>query len=163
MKPLQITRISGMSASSPVHWRSAISRHRSPQGWQDSPRCEVSLDKWLLPEVGETTRQPLRWCTVIRSGQLEFILIPMEDSPDGLTDKFYWRKAKGEWHCFQKLAVRGFISLCRHREINFVHGQQIARPEVRLRCGFCDELEMVRRGWCASGPASPRRAGSFSR
>jgi hypothetical protein len=64
----------------------------------------VSLDRWLLLEVGETTRQPVRWCTVIRSGQLQFILVPTEDKPEGLTDKLYWRKAKGEWHCFHTLA-----------------------------------------------------------
>jgi hypothetical protein len=87
----------------------------------------------------------------------------MEDTPEGLTEKLYWRRARGEWHCFEKLAVRGFISLCHRREITFVQGQQIARPEAALRCSVCDGLEMARRGWDGSGPASPRRAGSFSR
>jgi hypothetical protein len=88
----------------------------------------------------------------------------MEDTPEGLTDKLYWRIARGEWHCFKKLAqVRGFVSLCRRREIALVLGQKISRPEAPLRCGVCDGLEMERRGWEGSGPVSPRRAGSFSR
>jgi hypothetical protein len=82
----------------------------------------------------------------------------------GHPDKLYWRKARGEWHCVKKLPhVRGYISLCQGREISFVQGQQIARPEADLRCSVCDGVEMVRRGWEGSGPASPRRAGSFSR
>ena len=97
------------------------------------------------------------------SGWFKFILVSMEDTPEGLTEKLYWRRARGEWHCFKKLALRGFISLCQRREITFVHGQQIARPEADLRCSVCDGLEMARRGWDGSGPASPRRAGSFSR
>jgi hypothetical protein len=93
-----------------------------------------------------------------------YILIWMEDTPEGLTDKLFWRKARAEWHCFTKLPhVRGFISLCQSREIASVYGQQIARPEADLRCSVCDELEMARRGWVGSGPVSPRRAGSFSR
>jgi hypothetical protein len=39
-----------------------------------------------------------------------------------------------DWHCFQKLAqVRGYISLCRRREITLVQGQQITRPDAALR------------------------------
>jgi hypothetical protein len=88
----------------------------------------------------------------------------MEDTAEGLTDKLYWRKTRGEWHCFQKLAIRGFIALCQRREIASVHGQQIARPEADLRCSVCDQLEMKRRGWVGSGPASTQRAGkSLSR
>jgi hypothetical protein len=88
----------------------------------------------------------------------------MVGTPEGLTDKLYWRQGTGEWHCFKKLAqVRGYASLCQRREISFVQGQQIARPEADRCCGFCDELEMARQGWEGSGPASPRRAGSFSR
>ena len=89
---------------------------------------------------------------------------PMEGTPEGLTDKLYWRKARGEWHCFRKLAqVRGYISLCQGQEIRSVRGQKISRPEAALRCGVCDGLEMERRGWEGSGPVSARRAGSFSR
>jgi hypothetical protein len=89
---------------------------------------------------------------------------PMEDTRDGLPDKLYWRRARGEWHCFQKLPeVRGYISLCQRREIALVLGQQIARPEADLRCKVCDDLEVARRGWDSSGQASPRRAGSLSR
>jgi hypothetical protein len=88
----------------------------------------------------------------------------MEDMHEGLIEKLYWRNARGEWHCFTKLPqVRGYVSLCQRREIGFVRGQQIARPEAPLRCDVCDGLEMARRGWDGSGPASPRRAGSFSR
>jgi hypothetical protein len=59
--------------------------------------------------------------------------------------------------------VRAYVSVCQRQEITFVHGQQIARPEADLRCSVCDGVEMELRGWVASGPASPRRAGSFSR
>jgi hypothetical protein len=90
--------------------------------------------------------------------------VPMKDTSRGLTDKLYWRRAGGEWHCFRKLAqVRGFVSLCQRQEISFVHGQKISRPEAALRCGLCDEVEMTLRGWEGSDPVSPRRAGSFSR
>jgi hypothetical protein len=88
----------------------------------------------------------------------------MDETPDGLTDKLYWRNARGQWHCFKKLPeVRGYVSLCQSREIALVLGQQIARPEAPLRCGVCDGLEMARRGWGSSGPASLRRAGGLSR
>jgi hypothetical protein len=88
----------------------------------------------------------------------------MEDMSEGLTDKLYWRKARGQWHCFKRLdQARGYVSLCQRQEIAMVRGQQIARPEARLRCAFCDELEMERRGWESSGPVSPRRAGTLSR
>ena len=84
--------------------------------------------------MGKTSKQLERWSTLTRSGQLQFILVSMEDTPEGLTEKLYWRRARGEWHCFQKLAqVRGYVSLCRGREILFVQGQQIARPEADLR------------------------------
>jgi hypothetical protein len=33
-----------------------------------------------------------------------YILGPMEDTREGLTDKLYWRKARGQWHCFKKIA-----------------------------------------------------------
>ena len=93
-----------------------------------------------------------------------YTLIPMEDTLEGLTDKLYWRRARGEWHCFMKLgAIRGFVSLCQRQEIALVRGQKISRPEALLRCGLCDGLEMERRGWDGSGPVSPRRAGTFSR
>jgi hypothetical protein len=59
---------------------------------------------------------------------------PMEGTPEGLADKPFWRKARGEWHSFEKLAeVRGYVSLCQRREIGLVFGQQIARPEAHLR------------------------------
>jgi hypothetical protein len=93
-----------------------------------------------------------------------YTLVPMDDTSKGLTDKLYWRRARGEWHCFKKLAqVRGFISLCQRQEISSVRGQKISRPEAALRCGLCDGLEMERRGWQGSGPISPRRAGSGRR
>jgi hypothetical protein len=90
---------------------------------------------------------------------------PMEGTSEGLTDKLYWRRARGEWHCFRRIAqVRGYASLCQRREITIVHGEQIARPEADLRCSVCDQLEMKQRGWDGSGPASARRAGkSLSR
>jgi hypothetical protein len=65
----------------------------------------------------------------------------MEDRPGRLRDKLYWRRTRGEWHCFEKM-VHGFMSLCPRREMAAVHGQQIARPEADLRCSVCDRLEM---------------------
>jgi hypothetical protein len=88
---------------------------------------------------------------------------PME-APEGITDKLYWRKGRGQWHCFKKLAqARGYVSLCERQEIALVLGQQISRPEADLRCGVCDGLEMELRGWRGSGPVSPRRARSLNR
>jgi hypothetical protein len=84
---------------------------------------------------------------------------PMEGTPKRLTDHLYWRKARGQWHCFKKIAqVRGYVSLCQRQEIAMVHGREISRPEVALRCGVCDRLEMERRGWEGSGPDSLRRS-----
>jgi hypothetical protein len=66
----------------------------------------------------------------------------MLEASKGLTEKLYWRRSRGQWHCFKRLDQgRGYISLCDRREINFVQGQKIARPEVHLRCGVCDGLE----------------------
>jgi hypothetical protein len=85
----------------------------------------------------------------------------MLETSKGLTEKLYWRRSRGQWHCFKRLDQgRGYISLCDRREINFVQGQKIARPEVHLRCGVCDGLEKERRGWAFSGPVSSRRGGS---
>jgi hypothetical protein len=92
-----------------------------------------------------------------------YTLVPMENT-QGLTDKLFSRKARCGWHCFKRLdQARGYVSLCQRREIAIVRGQKISRPEARLRCGLCDGLEITRRGWDGSGPASPPRAGSFSR
>lgn len=85
----------------------------------------------------------------------------MLETSKGLTEKLYWRRSRGQWHCFKRLDQgRGYISLCDCREITFVQGQKIARPEVHLRCGVCDGLEKERRGWAFSGPVSSRRGGS---
>jgi hypothetical protein len=76
---------------------------------------------------------------------------PMKGKPHGLPDKLYWRRARGEWHCFRKLPqVRGYISLCQRREISFVQGLQIARPEAHLRCSERHAVGMARRGWDGS-------------
>jgi hypothetical protein len=84
----------------------------------------------------------------------------MDDTPGGLTDKLYWRKARGQWHCFKKIAqVCGYVSLCQRQEIAMVRGREISPPEAALRCGVCDGPEMERRGWEDSGPVSLRRAG----
>jgi hypothetical protein len=115
--------------------------------------------------VGRTSRSNRPAPVRIKRFVIVFVYSdPMEGTPEGLTDKLYWRKARGKWHCFKKLAqVRGYVSLCQHQEIAMVRGQQISRPEARLRCGLCDGLEMLRRGWDGSGPVSPRRAGSGTR
>jgi hypothetical protein len=76
----------------------------------------------------------------------------MLETSKGLTEKLYWRRSRGQWHCFKRFDQgRGYISLCDRREINFVQGQKIARP---------DGLEKERRGWAFSGPVSSRRGGS---
>jgi hypothetical protein len=49
--------------------------------------------------------------------------VAMEDTPGGLRNKLYWRRTKGEWHCFEKVAVHGLMSLCQRRDIASVHGQ----------------------------------------
>jgi hypothetical protein len=83
----------------------------------------------------------------------------MEGTPEGLTDKLPGAKARGQWHCFKKIAqVRGYVSLCQRLEITSLRGKEISRPEVALRCEVCDEPEIARRGWGRSGPASSRRA-----
>jgi hypothetical protein len=86
----------------------------------------------------------------------EFVMVyvysdAMEDEPDVLPDKLYWRRSRGEWHCFQKLAqVRGYVSLCQRLEIALVLGQQTTRPDASLRCSVCDGVEIERRGWTSS-------------
>jgi hypothetical protein len=57
----------------------------------------------------------------------------MGSTSEGLIDKLYWRKAGGLWHCFEKTAEPGFVSLCRRQEIQRVHGQEIARPDPVFR------------------------------
>jgi hypothetical protein len=58
----------------------------------------------------------------------------VEDTPKGLTDKLYWRKARGQWHCFKKIAqVSGYVSLCQRQEIAMVRGREISRPEAAVR------------------------------
>ena len=90
---------------------------------------------------------------------------PMEGTSEGLTDKLYWRKARGQWHCFKRLnQARGYVSLCQRQEIAMVRGQLISRPEARLRCGLCDGLENGAAGveWLRSGfaPAGRERDAS---
>jgi hypothetical protein len=142
-------------------------RFSSQPGHHAGNRCRYLLDtcsllKAAIPAAAATA------AIVTRSIECLVVVCvysgPMEDMPEGLTDKLYWRRARGEWHCFQQLCqVPGFISLCHRQEITFVHGQQIARPEARLRCELCDGLEMALRGWEGSGPASLRRVGGLSR
>jgi hypothetical protein len=80
-----------------------------------------------------------------RSALVEFILVSMGDSADGLPDKLYWRKARGEWHCFQKLAqVRGCISLCRRRGSHSCRGRK--SPAPMLPCGAASAMEWRRGG-----------------
>jgi hypothetical protein len=75
-------------------------------------------------------------------GSPKLSLASMDEMSQCLTDKLYWRKARGEWHCFKKIAqVRAFISLCEREEITIVRGKTISRPAASLRCGVCDGLE----------------------
>lgn len=78
----------------------------------------------------------------------------MSTQGSGLTDKLYWRRAAGRWHCFKRTKWRGcFKALC-NPDINItkVGGQDIRRPIPLLRCARCDGREMKRRGWEESGP-----------
>jgi len=54
------------------------------------------------------------------------------------------------------------IPSIRSLDEEFAHGAQKV-PGCPLRCELCDGLEMARRGWDSSGPASLRRVGSFGR
>lgn len=75
----------------------------------------------------------------------------------GFRDKLYWRLAGGLWHCFKKgtsAGPRAFYSLCGGESLLRVGTQQVRRPRPELRCGRCDGLEMQRRGWEESGPAT---------
>jgi len=79
----------------------------------------------------------------------------------GFSDKLYWRFIAGGgfhvWHCFKKLEGPGqplWQSLCGLHEIDRTNGQAIMRPRTEMRCGRCDGLEMERRGWEESGPAT---------
>lgn len=76
----------------------------------------------------------------------------------GLSDKLYWRLAGGKSHCFKKAKGGGFVSLCGNWERWRSGGQACRRPLPWKRCGACDGLEMARRGWAESGPASPKGA-----
>lgn len=78
----------------------------------------------------------------------------------GFTDKLYWRKVAGDYHCFKRKAgspggkAAHCISLCGRREITRSGGQGCRRPPAIMRCARCDGLEMARRGWEESGPVS---------
>ena len=87
----------------------------------------------------------------------------------GLTDKLYWRyvpesplvgvrKDGGLVHCFCPVNTktgRKYVSLCGRFEIEGrIGGQEIRRPSVGERCARCDSLEIERRDWKESGPAT---------
>lgn len=71
-----------------------------------------------------------------------------------LRDKVYWRMSPLGWCCYRK-TNGGYMSLCARFTLKRLGGQQLTRPMVIKRCGRCDGLEMVRRGWEESGPESP--------
>ena len=75
--------------------------------------------------------------------------------PIGLTDKLYWRNH----HCLVRAPSRQYryVSLCGRAEQYVIGGQECRRPPVHERCAICDGLEMKRRGWSESGPASATR------
>jgi hypothetical protein len=71
---------------------------------------------------------------------------PMEGKPP--TEKLFGAKPAGEWHCFKKLAVRGFVYLCRHREITFGMGSN--SPGRRSACAAGSVLNSK---WCGEDGA----------
>jgi hypothetical protein len=73
----------------------------------------------------------------------------------GLRDKLYWRPISGRWHCFKKLDVSGWASLCASEYVlGSSGGQSVSRPPPMLRCGQCDGQEIKRRGVEQSMPES---------
>jgi hypothetical protein len=53
---------------------------------------------------------------------------PMDTTPEGLPDKLYWRKARGEWHCFKKLPQGPWIHLTLPRPGNLIRAGAANRP-----------------------------------
>ena len=79
----------------------------------------------------------------------------------GFRDKLYWRQVNdGLYHCFRRARTarveRAWVSLCGDHWMYRSGGQKCSRPEPHARCAACDCAEMIRRGWCESGPASPK-------
>ena len=75
----------------------------------------------------------------------------------GFKDKLYWRDPEnvGRVHCFKKSSEQRWVALCGFGYVlRKTDGQAIERPPVHERCGECDGLEMARRGWTESGPAT---------
>jgi hypothetical protein len=54
----------------------------------------------------------------------------------GFTDKLYWRRARGEWHCFKKVAQYAVISLylASPTPKNHLYPWAANRPAPRLTC-----------------------------
>ncbi len=78
----------------------------------------------------------------------------------GLTDKLYWRRVGGCFHCLSRAKVRGiwmYVSLCGKRALLRSGGQKSNRPPIGWRCSFCDSEEIVRRGWEESGPVTMKK------
>jgi hypothetical protein len=70
----------------------------------------------------------------------------MEDAPEGLPDKLYWRRARGEWHCFRKLAqIRGYVSLA-NAAIPPLVATSPSRSEVHFMIESTHEYQARRAG-----------------
>jgi hypothetical protein len=72
---------------------------------------------------------------------------PMEGTSEGLADRLYWRRARGEWHSFKRLDnARGYTSLCQCQEIAIVRGLTCAAACV-MGWDCCPASPLVR-GMC---------------
>ena len=127
---------------------------------------------WFMTRSNfETAHQGMSWCEGVLMGMpidfeqmLEEHHLSPGNKPDplsGLKDKLYWRqhKDRGPWHCFKRIQsdAKEWQSLCGHYfKVGRIGGGECKRPNAWLRCGICDGLEMERRGWTESGPASKK-------
>jgi hypothetical protein len=133
-------------------------------------RGNCFLRKLLVEAAQKTCGTSLLTCSSRSCLFQSPVMVVYTSDPDGrhapgLTEKLYWRRAKGVWHCFKKLArVHGFVSLCQSAR------QQFARPEAdcaavcamdwKLRSGGGMAQAWRRHGVRAEAPVDEARASS---
>jgi hypothetical protein len=103
--------------------------------------------------MGKTNKQPERWSTLVRSGQLQFILVSMQNTPEGLTDKLYWRKARASGTASRSLPRYADIS--RYANAGKSHSFRDSRSTAPiLPCGAACAMEL--RWRCGAGKVQSR-------
>jgi hypothetical protein len=85
-------------------------------------------------------------CPAMKSGTIKFILVSMGDSPDALTDKLYWRKAKGANGIASRSYPGTLIHLTLPTSGNLIRAWAANRP---ARCFLT--VQLVR--WTLNGAA----------